>query len=120
LRYLRKTMPDLVEEHFVREVAFAVGADVPFFLVGGRARGTGYGERLEPLPDGARQWLVIVKQAELVSTKEAYAKLDDAPREWREFADEMYNDFERVAPCVCGEIAERLQVHGAEGALLSG
>ena len=63
---------------------------------------------------------MIVKPAESVSTREAYAKLDGAPREWRDFAEEMYNDFERVAPCVCGEIAERLQVYGAEGALLSG
>jgi 4-diphosphocytidyl-2-C-methyl-D-erythritol kinase len=32
----------------------------------------------------------------------------------------LYNDFERVAPCVCGDIAERLMVHGASGALLCG
>ena len=32
--------------HEIMEVARAVGADVPFFLVGGRAKAEGYGEVL--------------------------------------------------------------------------
>jgi 4-diphosphocytidyl-2-C-methyl-D-erythritol kinase len=93
---------------------------VPFFLLGGKARATGYGELLEPLSDVPTKWLLIVKPTESVSTGEAFHALDAAPREWRDFSDEPYNDFERVAPCVCGEIAERLQVHGATHALLCG
>ena len=120
IRFARKNYSDTVSARFAREVAIAVGADVPFFLVGGRARGTGYGEVLEALPDKPSSWLLIVKPEESVSTAEAYRALDSAPREWMEFSDEPYNDFERVAPCVCGEIAERLQVHGASHALLCG
>jgi 4-diphosphocytidyl-2-C-methyl-D-erythritol kinase len=62
-----------------------------------------------------------------VSTASAYRALDAAPRDWRDWPDLtapestwLYNDFERVAPCLCGEVAERLQVAGADGALLSG
>lgn len=120
VRFARRAYGEFVSEQFAHEVAVAVGADVPFFLVGGRARGTGYGEVLDPLPDGPNGWLLIVKPAESVSTAEAYRALDAAPREWREFNDEPYNDFERVTPCVCGEIAERLQIHGAKHALLCG
>lgn len=120
LRALRKMYPDLVSERFAFEVAAAVGMDVPFFLIGGRARAIGYGERLEPLPDVEQQWLVIVKPDVSVSTAEAYALLDSKEREWREFDGSLYNDFERIAPCVCGELAERFQVLGAKGALLCG
>lgn len=108
---------------FWHDVAVAVGADVPFFLVGGRARGEGYGERLTPLPDLARQCVLVVQPHDRVSTGAAYAALDAKDYPWREFSDpdtELYNDFERVAPCACGELAERMQGFGASGALLSG
>jgi 4-diphosphocytidyl-2-C-methyl-D-erythritol kinase len=120
IRAAMRMLPEQVGGQFAFEVALAVGADVPFFLVGGRARATGYGEKLEPLEDVARSWLLIVKPRESVSTAEAYAALDGERYEWREFGEGLYNDFERVAPCVCGEIAERMQVHGALGALLCG
>jgi 4-diphosphocytidyl-2-C-methyl-D-erythritol kinase len=120
IRFARKNYSETVSERFAREVAIAVGVDVPFFLVGGCARGTGYGEVLELLPDLPTSWLLIVKPEESVSTAEAYSALDSSPRVWKEFSDEPYNDFARVAPCVCGEIAERLQVHGASHALLCG
>lgn len=106
-------------------VAVAVGADVPFFLVGGLARGEGYGERLTPLPDPPTEAMVVVLPDARVSTPEAYAALDRLPnRPWAPFPEgshwNPYNDFERVAPCVCGDVAERLQGFGASSALLSG
>ncbi len=105
------------------EVAQAVGADVPFFLVGGRARAEGYGERLTPIADAEPRPLLVVMPDACVSTGEAYAALDAQPYPWRPFVDDpwqLYNDFERVAPCVCGDLAERLHVHGASAAGLTG
>lgn len=103
-------------------IALAVGADVPFFLVGGRARAEGYGERLIPLPDAPREWLVIARPEVGCPTGAAFARLDAMSYPWREFPteDELYNDFERVAPCESLDVIERLQVHGARDAALSG
>jgi 4-diphosphocytidyl-2-C-methyl-D-erythritol kinase len=127
IRWAKSAVAHRIDDHFFYDVARAVGADVPFFLVGGRARAEGYGERLTPLPDADPAWLVIVRPEVGVSTASAYRALDAAPREWRNWPELtapvptwLYNDFERVAPCLCGEVAERLQLAGAEGALLSG
>lgn len=127
IRWAKSAVAHRIDDDFFFDVARAVGADVPFFLVGGRARAEGYGERLTPLPDADPAWLVIVRPEVGVSTGAAYRELDAALREWRDWPDLsapvptwLYNDFERVAPCLCGEVAERLQLAGAEGALLSG
>ncbi|QYK53011.1 MAG: 4-(cytidine 5'-diphospho)-2-C-methyl-D-erythritol kinase [Fimbriimonadaceae bacterium] len=123
LRALGTVAPHFVTEQYQREVAFAVGADVTFFLTGGAAKAEGYGQFIEPLPDPEIWHLLLVKPEAGISTPQAYKKLDSTERPHREFPTdlkELYNDFERVAPCICGEIAERLQVHGAKGALLSG
>lgn len=107
---------------FWNDVAQAVGADVPFFMVGGRARAEGYGEKLTPLPDPPSQALLVVQPPVTVPTGPAFAALDGLDYPWREFPEggELYNDFERVAPCECGELAERMQVLGASGAMLTG
>lgn len=123
IRAVRKLVPERFSERDAQAVALAVGADVPFFLVGGRARATGYGEILNPQPDGDRKWAVVVKPTIGCSTPEMYARLDEQVYEWRDFPAEdeaTYNDFERVAPCQTGDLAERLQVFGAKQAGLSG
>lgn len=103
-------------------LASAIGADVPFFLHGGRARGTRYGDRIEPLPDSPAEWVVIVKPEVGCSTPEMFRQLDEKPRNWLDWPEEdvLYNDFERVAPCECLDIIEMLQMHGARDAGLSG
>jgi 4-diphosphocytidyl-2-C-methyl-D-erythritol kinase len=123
LRCLNLISPELVSVQFCREIAFAVGADVPYFLIGGFARAEGYGQILTPLKDQPKQILIVVKPTEGMSTPAAYKSLDQAPRPRKEFPDNYetyYNDFERVAPCICSDIAERLQVHGATSALMTG
>ena len=42
------------------EVAVRLGADVPFCLVGGRARVEGVGEKVTPLPFEPRQYLLLL------------------------------------------------------------
>jgi 4-diphosphocytidyl-2-C-methyl-D-erythritol kinase len=103
-------------------LAETIGADVPFFLVGGRARAEGYGERLTPLPDGREQWFVISRPNVGCDTKAAFQRLDVTPYPWREFpdGDDLFNDFERVAPCESLELIERLLAHGARDAALTG
>lgn len=105
-----------------REIALRVGADVPFFLLGFRARAEGYGERLEPLPDLPERPLVLVRPDEGCPTGEMFRQLDATPRPFREFptGDELYNDFERVAPCASLDLIDRLRVHGATDAGLTG
>jgi len=106
----------------LRTIALRVGADVPFFLLGGRARAEGYGERLTPLPDLPPRWIVLARPDEGCPTPEMFRRLDVKPREFRDFpeGDELYNDFERVAPCASLDLIERLLHHGADDAALTG
>jgi 4-diphosphocytidyl-2-C-methyl-D-erythritol kinase len=53
-------------------LAATVGADVPYFLVGGTALGLGRGEMLYPLPDVPSMGVLLVKPFFGVSTAEAY------------------------------------------------
>jgi 4-diphosphocytidyl-2-C-methyl-D-erythritol kinase len=55
----------------------ALGADVPFCLVGGTAWMEGYGERLTPIPPLAGFWLAVVVPPFEVSTAVAYGRWDD-------------------------------------------
>ena len=58
-------------------VATELGADVPFFFVGGTAIGTGRGDEVYPLEDAARLGVLIIKPALSVNTADAYRWLDD-------------------------------------------
>jgi 4-diphosphocytidyl-2-C-methyl-D-erythritol kinase len=60
------------------EVAGTLGADVPFFLVGGSALGLGRGERLYPLVDLPSWPVVLVLPAAGVPTASAYRWLAEA------------------------------------------
>jgi 4-diphosphocytidyl-2-C-methyl-D-erythritol kinase len=55
------------------EIASGLGADVPFFLHGGRALGIGRGDEIYPLPDVARRQVLLISPNEIaVPTKDAY------------------------------------------------
>jgi 4-diphosphocytidyl-2-C-methyl-D-erythritol kinase len=62
----------------LREIAGALGADVPFFLCAGLARGTGSGKTVEPLADGWETDLLVLKPNSAVPTAQAYAALNRA------------------------------------------
>ena len=59
-----------------RETAAALGADVPFCLVGGRARVTGIGELIAPLPFEARTFTLLTPPFG-VSTPAVYRAWDE-------------------------------------------
>lgn len=122
------------------EIGVRLGADVPFFLTGGRAVGTGRGTVVQPLPDHADFHLLIVTPPIAVSTAEAYAALGaptltkaESPanlpisRESLDFSDSLcqglVNDFEPVVFRLYPKIErarDALISAGARGALLSG
>ena len=69
LRLTRKR----IEPSRLLAIASSLGADVPFFLHGGRALGIGRGDEIYPLPDVSRFHLLVVSPSEIaVPTKEAY------------------------------------------------
>jgi 4-diphosphocytidyl-2-C-methyl-D-erythritol kinase len=121
-------------------IAARLGADVPFFLVGGRALGQGMGTVVSSLEDGPKTFLIIVSPNATVSTEFAYRALDArslttssaAPILSSSSADQalsdsnqwtLHNDFEAVIFDMEPEI-ERAKValldSGARGALLAG
>jgi len=117
------------------EMATALGADVPFFLYGGLARGRGIGERIDPVRQAPGHPVVLVIPDIHVSTAWAYRQLNygltnrqsenklkgffenwEDYRRWR-------NEFE--APVIkryseIGEILQQMHHHQADFASLSG
>ena len=57
------------------EIGSRLGADVPFFLTGGTALGTGTGTDIRPLADAPKMHLCVVTPDVRVSTAEAYGAL---------------------------------------------
>jgi 4-diphosphocytidyl-2-C-methyl-D-erythritol kinase len=58
------------------KIAASLGSDVPFFLLGGTALGTGRGTEIYPLADLAPGPLLIVSPGLHIATPEAYRALD--------------------------------------------
>lgn len=61
------------------EIAGRLGADVPFFLCGGTARGTGIGATITPLGVDPQRFVLVVKPNAGVSTATAYESLKSPP-----------------------------------------
>ena len=129
-------------------LAAELGADVPFFLVGGQAIGLGRGTEVSPLPDVPALPVVVVHPGLHISTADAYRRLDQArshaeplgslalttatadhtigdfsalvsSRRW----DRLENDFEPVVFSTYPELARlktALTRAGASAALLAG
>ena len=120
------------------EIASGLGADVPFFLHGGRALGVGRGSEIYPLPDAPRREVLVISPHEIaVPTKDAYQWLSEelTNREdptklmrfcalcWSPQGGALSNDFEAaVFPRYprLGEIKRELLQQGAAEASLAG
>ena len=120
-------------------LAAELGADVPFFLGGGRILATGRGEQLKPLPASPAMSLVLVKPRFPLSTREVYARVppglrDDgsrtsrllralASRDSSRVAASLYNVLEAVVEPAYPEITrikQALLSAGALGSVMSG
>jgi 4-diphosphocytidyl-2-C-methyl-D-erythritol kinase len=138
LQFARRKMP----QTRLLEIAATLGADVPFFLLGGRALGIGKGDEIYPLPDIPKLNLLIVSPRSIhVPTPDAYRWLN-APQLtsltksaaahkifefcalcWSSQGNSLSNDFE---PAVfqrhprLDQIRQELFQRGASEALLAG
>jgi 4-diphosphocytidyl-2-C-methyl-D-erythritol kinase len=120
------------------ELGSRLGADVPFFLVGGRALGVGRGDEIYPLVDRPRSTvLVVLAPGTRVATADAYRWIDrkltkaaaahklwvSCARSWSLVDADLLNDFETVVfsryPRL-RRIKRRLLQAGAAGAALAG
>ena len=81
-------------------LAAELGADVPFCVVGGRARVQGIGEQVEPLPHEQRTFTLLTPTIHC-STAEVYAAWDRLGGP----TGENGNDLEPAALAVCPELA---------------
>jgi 4-diphosphocytidyl-2-C-methyl-D-erythritol kinase len=122
------------------ELAGGLGADVPFFFLGGTALGTGSGRDLKRLPDAPKQFLLVLKpnasvptsaaykslQARSLTTAEAKTILSSSDRSEVSYSFDskaLQNDFERAVFELEPEIERAksaLLKAGAEAVLLAG
>ncbi|HEY4817803.1 MAG TPA: 4-(cytidine 5'-diphospho)-2-C-methyl-D-erythritol kinase [Candidatus Acidoferrum sp.] len=108
--YLRLTRRNVPAPRLM-EIAASLGADVPFFLYGGRALGIGRGDEIYPLPDIPKLALLVVSPNDIhVPTPDAYRWLKAAALTknrstsklwkfcslcWSAQGSGLFNDFER-------------------------
>ncbi len=113
-----------------------IGADVPYFLVGGTALGLGRGDDIYPLADMPPVHVVILRPGFGVSTADAYRWFDEESRKpakepasrvvpagWPAWSATLRNDLERPVvghhPAI-GRIKQSLLDAGAAFAAMSG
>jgi 4-diphosphocytidyl-2-C-methyl-D-erythritol kinase len=124
------------------EIAAGLGADVPFFLFGGRALGIGKGDEIYPLPDletlpvaivspqnihvptpDAYSWLNAPSLDSLTKSAAAHKLVEFCAQCWSAQGNGLSNDFEAAVfqrhPRL-GEIRRELLQRGASEALLAG
>jgi 4-diphosphocytidyl-2-C-methyl-D-erythritol kinase len=127
-----------LEEGRLQALAAQLGSDVPFFLTGGTALGTGRGEKITPWEAGPEISLVLVKPDLGLSTPDVYrsgkAVMTNGEKAkgflplWREgnikkIGESLYNGLEPAAFSLLPEVEEikkQLLDSGALGALVSG
>jgi 4-diphosphocytidyl-2-C-methyl-D-erythritol kinase len=119
------------------DIAASLGADVPFFLFGGRALAVNRGDEIYPLPDTPRRSIVVVSARDIgVSTKDAYTwlsaeltKRTEPPKIWgfcalcwsrqgrvaNDFEQPVFSRYSRLK-----EIRDGLLERGAADAALAG
>jgi len=79
LGYLQLTGKKIRQARLL-EIAASLGADVPFFLLGGRALGANKGDEIYPLPDIPKLHVLVVSPKDIhVPTPDAYRWLKAKP-----------------------------------------
>lgn len=120
----------------LHSLALKLGADVPFFLMGGPCLATGIGEVLEPIPGWPEAWYVIVTPHIQVSTAWVYRNLKlqltsgeydyivkTLKNDTFTISGVLENDLETVTTAsfpIINTLKKLLVDAGAEGAIMSG
>ena len=136
---LRRFWNAAIPDSELSRLAADLGSDVPFFLHGGTALGSGRGEKIRQLPDIRQEHLVVIFPGVHVSTAEAYRSLNlgltsatenhriqrfcGQLQEGSCFLTGIFNDFEAsilTAYPPIQEAKEFLGERGATATLLSG
>lgn len=73
---IRRIMGLPVSDTTLHDIAASLGADVPFFLLGGTVLAEGIGEQLTPLAPVQDRIFVLAKGTEGISTPAAYRQID--------------------------------------------
>ncbi len=79
LSYLNSFCTPSFSDQALIDLASKIGADVPYFLVGGTAYVTGYGEQITPLNTSYKQTYLLVKPRCHASTVDVYHHFDSRP-----------------------------------------
>lgn len=120
-------------------LAAGIGADVPFFLLGGTAKAEGIGDKLQGIVCPIKLYYVVCKPELSLSTAEMYKRIDESDRgrsgnfpqfvhaveegNFSQIALSLYNVFEEAAFELAPEIRdmkESLLSFGAANALMTG
>jgi len=124
-----------VSQTELMKIGAKLGADVPFFIFGKSAFAAGIGDRLQPLPDMPKLYLVLINPPFPLATKTVYENLNltltkkknnySIPRFYAlgDVIRELHNDLEAVSLKMYPELndfKQMLMKEGALGALMSG
>lgn len=115
------------------ELAAKLGSDVPFFIYNKPAMILGDGRRVKPLKWSGSPWILLVKPAGGVSTKEAYERFDKLAKKsvqysidytnYKEAFEASRNDLEEGSEELCPSVAklkEELRSRGLKCVRMSG
>lgn len=126
-----------LSEKELREIAVKIGADVPFFIVGGTCLAQGIGEKLIKIENKTDPYILIYKPDFSISTKWVYenVNLDNKPSYDIDiivkdlcagtplFTNQIFNYLEEVSVSEYPQISDiktMLKNMGADNALMSG
>lgn len=80
-------------------LAFKVGSDTPYFIVGGYAKVTDYGKKIHELTNPYYNYFITITPNLGLSTKEMFQRIDELPFEEKEYINNiLHNDFIKVMP----------------------
>lgn len=90
---LNSRYDNIFEYEQLSDMALLLGADVPFFILGGTVRAQGIGEQLYALPFIGDYNVLIIKKGNKLSTADMYRAIDSAGLEGQEFKSDEVEAF---------------------------